>query len=514
MRSRKRERKRVAGLYAYLILLVVTGFSGQAVAQDCNIAFGNTVYDVDENEPSNFVVIGDAEITEAYTGAATGPGTPDAFILSSVNPGPDTLFNVNSINGEVTIGSTVPNFEVDGPSHTVYIICTTDSGNDGTYSITVNINDINDEPVFRNLPTTISIPEDIVVGTTIYTVNYYDEDGDAITVDISGQDPSTPGFANTDQYVTAPADLDYDAYPTKRSFALTISLNDGSVSPTSTLTVNLIDVNDESPIFGLAAYTGDIDEALNAGSTINWANDPAGDATDADAGDILTYTISGVNSDHFICDLMSGIIVTSRELEADGGSAILSYSLTMTVTDNAGNVGTTALTISVNQVNDHSPIWNPSSYTATTAENTVPDTQIAVVTVTDDDDGADGVLTVTIASGDDVGAEKFTVDGSGPYTIKTTTNRIDYEDATLIANGHLYRLIVEAVDGGATPITSTATVVVTITSLNEYAPSYTAFPAGPVTMSESEAAGFEIASTTAIEATDAMLDLMGKSLIP
>ncbi|XP_077984865.1 protocadherin Fat 4-like [Glandiceps talaboti] len=495
-------RKVGIGLLDVILGVLIIGFNGQAGAQDCTISWGTIGgYDIKEYSTGGTTVIDASEVTVSYSGSASA-GSPNVFELVSATPGPSTLFSVNVITGEVTIGATTPDFATHGPSQTVNVKCTTDTANDGTYAIQVNILQ-NEAPTFLNLPTTISISEDVAVSSTIYTVQYNDVEGDTIAIAIDSQLPTTPTFTNNNEFIVAPAGLDYDADPTKRSFTITISADDGhrASPPTAVLTVNLIDVADESPVFGAATYTGDIDENQSVGTAITWVTDPSGDYSDDDVSDYWTFTISGTNANDFFCDMTTGVITSAQILDVDGASPVTSYSLTLTITDSGGNTDTATLAITVNNINDNDPIWSPSSYTQTVAENTAAGTSIIATTVTDADSGTNGDLTVTIESGDDAAPnQKFAVTGTGPYVIQTSTVAIDYEDATLISNGHIYRLIVTAVDGGGT--TSSATVAVTVTSVNEATPTFTSFPAAVVTMYENEGIGYEVASSTDIVADD------------
>ncbi|XP_077869083.1 protocadherin-like wing polarity protein stan, partial [Saccoglossus kowalevskii] len=377
----------------------------------------------------------------------------------------------------------VLNYEEHGPTQQVYIICHTDAG-DVQYSIQVDIVDMEDEPVFINLPATISIPENILTTTTIATVDCSDEDGDPVTYDIDSQDPGSPTFTNTGPNIFAPVGLDFDADPAKRSFELTISCAGTTSTPTAILTVIVQEEYDEPPVFDSTAYDGNVDEDQPAGTVVTWTDDPIVGCTDADVSvtrddDALYYTISGTNADHFNCDYLTGLVTTARTLEADGGSAILSYTLTLTATDKGGNTDTADLNIVVNGINDL-PVFSPSGYTASVAEETV--------------------TVVSIASGDDADA-KFTITGTtSPYTIETTTFPTDYEDATLIANNHLYTLLVTADDGGG--ILTTATVVIEITSENEDTPAFTTFPAVVLTMLENSPSGTTVADVGDIVAED------------
>ncbi|XP_070559235.1 protocadherin Fat 4-like isoform X2 [Ptychodera flava] len=463
-------------------------------ADVCAIDWSDTPYSVDENAAINDVIIPDTDVNGNFSEGEASP----PYAINNVDPGPSGLFTIDQNSGAIKVGADI-DFETHGPIQTVYVNCLQSSGNDGVYAVTINIDDVNESPVCNNLPQTTTISESTAASTSIYRIIPYDQDGDTVSITIASQDPAAPAFSiqNNNEVWTPSEQLNYDDGDTL--FSITIRLDDGtSTAVDEDLTVRVVDVIDEIPVFGSSTYDGEVDEGEPIGSAISWTTPttaPWDNVSDSDAGDVLIYSLSGINSNDFMCNSASGEITTSRQLEADGGSAVTSYSLTITVTDSVMNTATADITITVNDINDNSPVFNPSGYSSSIAENTAPGVTVASLLVSDVD-AADSSLTLQIESGDDTTA-KFAISGND---VVTSANALDYEDADAVAKDHLYRLKVSAEDGNSNR--ATATVVVQLLSENEAGPTFSAFPSSPISVSENEPVGYVVATSTGIAASD------------
>ncbi|XP_070557431.1 cadherin-23-like [Ptychodera flava] len=456
------------------------------VPEVCGITWTNAMYSVDENSTPNTPIIDATDVSGTF------PETPASpkYAINRVEPGPADLFNILPNDGSITVGSIVPDFETHTPIQTIYVDCFQDPGLDGTYSVDVTINDVNEVAVIRNLPAAVQISESIGMSVAIFSVSYFDQEGDSVTVGIASQNPNTPAFTISDgNKVVTPAGLDYDLG--NRIFTLDITVDDGTTtSVSSTLQINLLNELDETPSFGQVSYSGTVEDGAGYGTRVTWngAADPKLDLSDDDVDDVLSYYLTGTNAAHFNCDQQTGSISTAKVVEADGTAAVGTYPLTLSVVDLAGSSATTGISITVNDANDNYPTFNPSAVVSTIPENSAAGVTAAALTVSDLDSGAFGTVTLSIASGD---GGKFALQGND---LVTTADPLDYETSDS------YNIIIEATDGGG--LTSSATVIVYVSPVNEFAPAFTSFPSTAVTIPEDSSTGFEVLATADIAATD------------
>ena len=100
-------------------------------------------------------------------------------------------------------------------------------------------------------------------------------------------------------------------------------------------------------------------------------------STDLDSGDVVRYTLSGLNSGLFTIDQSSGRLSFINAPVYDNSGINNTYSLTVTATDIAGNTDTQALTILVTNVDNIAPTLSISS-----SDSLISAGEIATITFT------------------------------------------------------------------------------------------------------------------------------------
>ena len=260
------------------------------------------------------------------------------------------------------------------------------------------------------------------------------------------------------------------------------------------LTVVVIDVNDETPAFGVSSVTRAVSEAAPPGTRI--ALPPATD-DDSPAYGVRSYSVAG--STLFAIDWADGEVwltltgrldreaaadVTLRVVAADGGSPRRSALL--------------LVHIRVTDANDNSPRFDNDTYTARVRENTVPTAPLVTLSATDADAADFGRVTYVLAarSAAEHGAQ-FRVDARSGALYLTGTG-LDYE-AT-----HYVTLSVIAHDVNPDS-RAVARVTVHVDDVNDNAPSITInepSPDGAVLVPESAPIGSFVAHVTVVDADD------------
>ncbi|MFM9912013.1 MAG: beta strand repeat-containing protein [Methylophilaceae bacterium] len=185
-------------------------------------------------------------------------------------------------------------------------------------------------------------------------------------------------------------------------------------------------------------------------------------ATDPDALDTVTYSISGADAALFTINPTTGVLTFNsppdfeNKLDNDSNN---SYIVTVTATDNGSpnRRDTQIITINVTPVNDNAPVMI-SSATFTMSENSVDVTPILTANKTIEATDADlDVRTYSIVGG--VDASKFTLNSATGHLSFVIAP--DFEAPTDVGINNVYNLTVQASDG-----TFNTTQNITVTVLN------------------------------------------------
>jgi len=231
---------------------------------------------------------------------------------------------------------------------------------------------------------------------------------------------------------------------------------------TAEIAVTVKDVNDNRPLFDPidATYACSIEEKKSAGEPCVTVVATDDDAPGTDNSKV-TFKITGGDS-FFTIDQDTGAVTTMELLDRELKDT---YVLTVTASDAGAPVLQTPATIivTVTDANDHVPSFAAKTYSTSVAENS------AVV----------GLLTLTATDADLAGTPnskfKFSLvgGGDGKFSVgeddgilKTVgaANALDREAKSS------YELTVQVQDLGFPPLSSTASVLVTVTDVNDNKP--------------------------------------------
>ena len=179
-----------------------------------------------------------------------------------------------------------------------------------------------------------------------------DSDGDTLTYSLSGDDPASFDIDSATAQITTKTGVTYD-YESKSSYSLAVDVSDGNGGTDSTpVTVNLTDVN-EDPSFAGSPATLEVAENSALGTNVGAAIT----ATDPDAGDTLTYSLSGTDAASFAIGSSTGQITTKTGVTCDYESKSR-YSLTVEASDGSGVTASIAVTVNLTDV-DEAPAQEP-----------------------------------------------------------------------------------------------------------------------------------------------------------
>ncbi|XP_067685436.1 cadherin-23-like [Haliotis asinina] len=423
--------------------------------------FTRNIYNVpvDENLP-NGTSVADIVASDADSGT-------NGQIRYSITSGDgQTSFDIDTTTGEITTISTL-NYEIKRIFSLV--VMATDSGTplpkSATTMVVISLNDLNDNsPVFTPSTLTVQVTENVGIGTTVVTMVASDADSDAnsnnkfvyiLINSLFSIDPDTG-------VVTTKGLIDRER---KEQHVLTVTARDqngvGRIG-TATLTVNIVDENDNNPIVS-GTYSKIVPEDTKVGTIIDTIT-----ATDADSGrnSELTFDITdGDPKNDFSIGVSSGILQLSKVLNRE---ITPSYTLKITVTDNGDmpNDDVVIVSITVGDVNDNQPVFQNLLYNFSIAENVPLGSTVDYVTAVDDDTGVNGDVQYEFLIYWHGRTSDFAVDSvTGEIT---TAAGLDRETMDT------YQIWLRASDKGTPSLYKNTNVTIIVTDLNDNDPQFDA----------------------------------------
>ena len=345
---------------------------------------------------------------------------------------------------------------------------------------------LNSPPVFtEGATTTDTIAENTAAGTNIGDAVIATDvnTGDTLTYTLGGTDAAAFDIDSATGQLKTKAALDYE---TQNAYSIVLTVSDGRVTDTITVTINISNVN-EAPVFAVSSSTTHtVAENTAAGENIG---SPMS-ATDDD-GDTLSYSLSGTDAGKFSIDSTNGQLRTNAPLDYETKT---SYTVTITASDSTDS---TTITVTINVINkteNRAPVFSEgSSATRSVAENTGSGVDIGSVVAATDDDG--DTLSYSLSGTD---ASSFSID-STIGQLKTGA-ALNFEDKSS------YTFTITVSDE---TFTDTITVTINVTDAND-APIFTDGESTSRSVAEDTATGNNIGSVVA--ATDADNDTLTYSL--
>ena len=363
------------------------------------------------------------------------------FFLSGVGSGD---FSILSSTGLVSLSRAL-DYESKS-SYVLNVIVRDEYGGQASSSLSVTVSDENDAPSFVGTPYSVSLDEDLPVGTIVLQASAVDEDSsDILEYTLSGDNSTDFSIAQNSGIITTAVSLDYELVS---SYSLTVSVTDGKSSVSQVITISITDKND-SPTFVAAPYSVTVAENTTTSTLLTVS------ATDKDKPDSLNFLLLGFGSEFFSLHPTSGVLALTTALDHEVTSL---YTLTVFLSDNNGAVTTTSISVSVSDVND-SPQFLGTPYAATVSENLPSGSDVIKIAAND----ADGDALSYSLSGTDSGCFKI-FPSSG---LIETSKELDFEAVSS------YSLTVTVSDG---KISISTDLAISVINVND-APYVTNLPA-------------------------------------
>ncbi|NXA29408.1 PCD23 protein, partial [Ibidorhyncha struthersii] len=294
----------------------------------------------------------------------------------------------------------------------------------GSMAVKIVILDINDNsPNFTSLPLSY-VMEDVEVGFLVHHVIAEDPDegrnGQVTYHILSGNENKAFVLDKITGLLTTAQLLDREI---QERYSLTVmALDDGSpaLSATQVLTIIVLDVNDETPIFLKQLYETAVRENQDPGEFVIKV-----EAVDRDAGlnSLLRYEIlPGTGYKKFKMNSDSGELLTTASLDRETQEVFSIKGNSCHDLGSPSRTSTAQLTLTVLDENDHNPLFAKTHYQISVTEDLEEGSAILDLFASDKDDGLNGEVMYSLID-DTFGA--FAIDSVTGSIV--TTKALDRE---------------------------------------------------------------------------------------
>ncbi|XP_037297103.1 fat-like cadherin-related tumor suppressor homolog isoform X2 [Manduca sexta] len=346
-------------------------------------------------------------------------------------------------------------------------------------------------PEFLDFPVEVKVNESVALGTSLVRLRARDRDlgyNGLLTYGISGGDADSAFRIDPDT-----GELQVIGYLDREresEYYLNVTVYDlgrPRRSASRLLPVTVLDVNDNAPRFTKTLASFRVTENAINGTEIFRAN-----ASDRDAGDFghVTYSVHGASDGEFCIDRESGALTVCAPLDRERRAL---YELTVRASDGGGLHADALVRVAVDDVNDNTPRFGLTSYSARVREDVPVGTLVAVLEAFDPDLGSGGVVTYSLPDQPDDEAVFIVEATSG--TLRTT-KLLDFEER------QVYGVTVRATDGGQPALWAEATVIVEVVDVDEnrYAPAFSDHAVVSGAVREDAARGARVLAAPATDA--------------
>ncbi|XP_054840806.1 protocadherin alpha-5-like [Eublepharis macularius] len=412
-----------------------------------------------------------------------------------VSKGRGDYFEVNVQNGILFVNSQIDREELCGksPLCAIHLEVIVDKPS-RVFHVEVEITDINDNaPFFTAREENFLIPESRLVGSFFplegaldsdvgmnAQLNYQLSSSEYFMLDVQKSVDNSLGFL-------IKKSLDREDIPVHRLLLTAFDGGQPALTGTILLLITVLDVNDNPPIFSQSVYKIQILENAPSGTLVAKIN-----ATDLDEGinKEISYSIRSVTPPKlntiFNIDPNTGQIILNGELDYEDTN---SYEIRAEATDKGAYPmsGHCKVLIDILDVNDNVPEMSVSFLLVPVPEDSSLGIEVALISISDRDSGANGQVNCSLWP--PRVPFKLVLTFKNYYSL-TLIEPLDREQVTE------YRMVVRAQDEGTPPLSSSSSLVVPISDVNDNAPTF-AQPSYTVFVKENNPPGAHIFTVSA-----------------
>ncbi|XP_068568087.1 cadherin EGF LAG seven-pass G-type receptor 2 isoform X3 [Cebidichthys violaceus] len=325
--------------------------------------------------------------------------------------------------------------------------------------VTVQVLDVNDNaPIFVSTPFQATVLENVPLGYSIIHIQAVDADsGDNSRLEYRLTE-TTPNFPftinNSTGWIVVAAELDRESVD---FYNFGVEARDHGypvMSSSASISMTILDVNDNNPEFTQKAYYMRLNEDAAVGTSVVTVS-----AVDQDINSVVTYQISSGNTrNRFSITSQSGGGLITLALPLDY-KLERQYALTVTASDGT-RLDTAKVFVNVTDANTHRPVFQSSHYTVNINEDRPVGTTVVLISATDEDTGENARITYYM----DDSIPQFDIDSDTGAV--TTQMELDYEDQVS------YTLAITARDNGIPQKSDTTYLEILVNDVNDNSPRF------------------------------------------
>uniref|UniRef100_A0A3B3XCQ2 FAT atypical cadherin 3b n=1 Tax=Poecilia mexicana TaxID=48701 RepID=A0A3B3XCQ2_9TELE len=371
----------------------------------------------------------------------------------------DGIFSIDPVTGIVILEKFLDRESRD--SYRIRVQATDRVGQQGALSsqvdLTILVLDVNDNaPVFQRRDYAVTVPEDVAVGTEVLRIL-------ATSADIGPNAEITYSIRSVESYFN-------------KHFIVRLH----KVFTATMVVIELMDVNDNAPMFDQDIYNVLISEDASIGQTVTRV---LAEDLDSQVNGRITYSIlKGDRTNHFWIDPVTGLLKVNKRLDRE---LVSRYTLSVQAFDSGSPAmsSTVAVNIDISDVNDNPPVFTPPNSTAIIQLNQAAGTTLLTLSVSDKDSPRNGAPFVfRIVAGNE--GSFFRLDQTGSLK----SNRVFGPEAP---REFILEIQVMASDSGKPSLTSSSWAFLRVIGNSQYKPivspleiyivmSTDTFPGGPI----------------------------------
>ena len=371
---------------------------------------------------------------------------------------------ISALSGIITTSQSLDRESIAG--YDLTIIAIDGGGLTNEARLVVTLLDINDNaPMFENETLYAQLQEHSpnVTRIGLFLATDPDEGPNAeITYEIISGNPDNYFYLDFETR-TLYANYSFDRESVDRIVLTLLARDNGApqLSGVAYLEIEILDINDHSPVFSQSVYSLAVSESISVGSQILQVN-----ASDQDSGtnsELIFSILSGNSDSKFALNNVTGVITLADMLDFE---SVKNYTLLIQVRDSNAfpRVDNTTVIIYVTDANDNNPVFSQNNYTVSIPESIGPNSFILQVVAFDVDKGVNSNISFSLDFSVDPSAQSLFYIESNSGKIFVGSSNFNFEAIPQ------FRFQVIATDVSSSPLTTTVDVFVLIINENDNSP--------------------------------------------